>query len=175
VEIKVEHNKHNKLTIVPNSEVKKEYGKQGRKAIYVDCICECGTRISARLGSILEGNTKSCVCLIKIRNKEMFTKHGLNNHRLAATWVNMMNRCNNPTAHNFNNYGGRGISVRERGKDIRNFIEDVYPSFVEGLTLDRIDNNGNYEKSNCKWSTRKEQSKNTRPRNSTLRELRCRL
>lgn len=74
----------------------------------------------------------------------------------------MMFRCYNNKCHNYNNYGGRGISVCDRWHDINNFIYDMKQSFVDGLELDRIDNDGNYEPSNCRWVTRSEQNFNRR-------------
>ena len=88
--------------------------------------------------------------------------HGLKKHRLYNTWNNMLQRCNNQNHLLYKYYGNRDIKVCNRWLDIRNFIEDMFPSYKEGLSLDRIDNNGNYEQSNCRWTTKTIQSRNTR-------------
>jgi hypothetical protein len=74
----------------------------------------------------------------------------------------MLKRCFNKKNKAFNRYGGRGIKVCDRWLDIKNFIEDMYPSYQEGLTLDRIDVNGDYEPDNCRWTTVNIQARNTR-------------
>ena len=97
-------------------------------------------------------------------------KHGLSKHRLYATFIDMHKRCYDPNFNQYMDWGGRGIGVCDRWnknmlgmKDsLNNFISDMYPSFIEGLTLDRIDNCKGYSLENCKWSTKKEQSENAR-------------
>lgn len=89
-------------------------------------------------------------------------KHGLSKHRLYLCWFNMMQRCFDKNHKFYACYGGRGISVCDEWLDVSNFIEDMYPSFKEGLTLDRIDNNKGYYKDNCRWATQEIQSRNTR-------------
>ena len=74
----------------------------------------------------------------------------------------MKTRCINANSKSYKDYGGRGIKVCDRWHDVRNFIEDMYPTFKEGLMLDRINNNGNYEPSNCRWTTMTVQGRNTR-------------
>ena len=74
----------------------------------------------------------------------------------------MFHRCNNPKRKDFKHYGGRGIKVCDEWKSFNKFIEDMYPTFQEGLTLDRIDNDGNYEKSNCQWANQSLQTSKTR-------------
>lgn len=86
-------------------------------------------------------------------------KHGLWNHPLYGTWRAMMNRCYNPNDKRYATYGGRGISVCERWHDVGNFIADMSPR-PEGLTLDRTDNNGNYELTNCRWVDMLTQARN---------------
>lgn len=74
----------------------------------------------------------------------------------------MKARCTNPKNTNYKSYGGRGITVCDKWLDINNFIDDMYPSFVEGLTLDRKENDKGYSKDNCRWATKIVQSRNTR-------------
>jgi len=88
-------------------------------------------------------------------------RHGLEKHPLYHTWEAMRQRCNDPNAANYKNYGGRGISVCKRWNDFRKFIEDMGER-PQGMTLDRINNDGNYTPKNCKWSTISEQNKNQR-------------
>lgn len=94
-------------------------------------------------------------------NKQFEYKHGLWNHPLYRTWISMMARCYNPKAKGYDRWGGRGITVCDRWHDVRNFVADMGERPAEH-TLDRINNDGDYEPGNCKWSTRLEQSHNTR-------------
>lgn len=120
--------------------------------------CFCGKTFKAGIQDVKKLHTKSCGCLIGKQN----ITHGLTKHRLYGTWSSMTNRCNNKSNHAYNDYGGRGITVCERWLNIANFIEDMYPTFVEGLTLDRKENDLGYSKDNCRWVTQTTQTRNTR-------------
>lgn len=91
-------------------------------------------------------------------------KHGLYSHRLYRIWVKLRGRCNNPSYHEYSNYGGRGISVCEEWNT--NFMSfynwSLANGYAENLTLDRINNDGNYEPNNCRWATQKQQCNNFR-------------
>ena len=126
--------------------------------VYWECRCDCGNIATVESNHLITGHTKSCGCL----NYENKISHGLSNHRLYSTWKGMIERCENPNAISFKYYGQRGISVCTRWHDVKCFIYDMYPSFKEGLTLDRINNNGNYEPSNCRWASVADQNKNRR-------------
>lgn len=118
--------------------------------------CFCGNEFEAQTYDIEKGRQKSCGCL----NGEI--THGLSNHRLYKTWQGMLHRCYNPKIKDYKYYGGRGITVCDRWHSIENFIEDMFSTFEEGLTLDRIDVDGNYNLDNCRWVTKNVQASNTK-------------
>ncbi len=122
------------------------------------CKCECGTvrKIKQSKKSI------SCGCLNRERVREAITTHGRWGERLYWTWHGMMQRCGNPKSTVFKNYGGRGIAVCERWKSFENFAADVGKPPTPKHSLDRINNEGDYEPSNVRWATKIEQCNNTR-------------
>lgn len=89
-------------------------------------------------------------------------KHGMKGTRFFNIWRSMKDRCLNPNSKYYRHYGGRGISVCEKWLRFPGFQKDMFPTYKEDLTIDRVDVNGNYCKENCKWSTRKEQTRNRR-------------
>ena len=120
--------------------------------------CYCGNEFQAIVHNVNKGNIKSCGCL----QKEKSTKHGLRKHRLYGTWLQMMHRCNNPKNKSYKYYGLIGITICDRWHNIENFIEDMYPSYQEGLTLDRENNSLGYNKDNCRWVSKRIKTRNTR-------------
>lgn len=121
------------------------------------CKCTCGTIRLVPTQALKSGNTTSCGCY----RIERITKHGMSYSRVYRIWDGMLQRCTNSNHTEYANYGGRGISVCDSWKDFMVFLADMGES-PEGLSLDRIDVNGNYEPSNCKWSTSVEQANNKR-------------
>ena len=122
----------------------------------------CGKEFEAHIQSIKSGNTKSCSCVRNSLISKANISHGLTKHPLYDMWSHMRDRCNNPKYKKYKDYGGRGILVCDRWLDVYNFIEDMYPSWEKGLSIDRIDVNGNYELDNCRWTTKEVQARNTR-------------
>lgn len=134
------------------------------------CLCNCGTTKIVRGSSLTGGHTKSCGCFqeeVRIKFGKLNYKHGYanKNSRMYLIWSAMKHRCNNKNNKKYKNYGARGITVCERWSNkkngFQNFLEDV-GEIPKRLTLDRINNNGNYEPNNWRLATRKEQNRNTR-------------
>ena len=122
------------------------------------CLCDCGSKTLVSANHLQSGHTKSCGCF----QKEIRIKHGRYHYSEYKIWNTMIQRCENPKHVSYKYYGARGIKVCERWHKFENFYADMGPK-PEGKSIDRIDNEGNYEPDNCRWSTRSEQRQNTRP------------
>lgn len=141
----------------------------GRRSGYWNCLCQCGKEDVVLTANLKSGKVKSCGCLRDERSKEVHTVHGFRKRnektsRLYRIWNCMKNRCANNNHNDYKLYGERGISVCEEWEhDFSNFYNwSIENGYKDNLSIDRIDVNGNYEPSNCKWSTAKEQSRNKR-------------
>lgn len=122
------------------------------------CQCDCGSITQVRANHLVRGLVVSCGCY----NREVISKHNMTNTAIYSAWQSMKNRCENPNAQEYRRYGGRGIRVcDEWSNNSEAFIEWALANGWErGLSLDRIDNDGDYEPDNCRWVTMKTQGRN---------------
>ena len=180
--------KYGMLTII--EEVQPYIKPNGKSERKVKCKCDCGNLTDVLLFQLRSGKTKSCGCYLKevvskigkstislnrfignhsdeTKNKirTANTKHGLYKTSEYRAWDSMKQRCYNPNCRDYKDWGGRGITVCERWlESFENFIEDMGMKPSSNLSIDRINVNGNYELSNCRWTTASVQNSNQRKR-----------
>ena len=135
----------------------------GVKVVTWECLCDCGNISFISTSTLNCGNTKSCGCLAKEITSKRFTTHGARHTRLYTSYTSMQSRCNIPSSTAYSNYGGRGISVCSDWDSFVTFQTwSIFNGYKEGLSLDRIDTNGNYTPENCRWVSQLIQTRNRR-------------
>ena len=145
-------------TVIGQAESKK------RLTIWL-CQCDCGTRRNVRTTHLRDGRSKSCGCTQydHLRNRDRNFPKDIRIRRLYTTWRNMHARCEDTKNISFKNYGGRGITVCDEWNDYTSFAKwAINNGYSNTLTIDRIDSNGKYEPSNCRWIPLQEQCRNKR-------------
>lgn len=169
-----------------NLVVIKRSGEIGGRSKWL-CRCDCGKEAVVSVSNLRNGHTKSCGCLVSTTAIKTRTKHGHKKkakvNRLYPVWRNMKQRCDLPTHKYYKSYGGRGITVCQEWRDYDNFRKWAYANGYDedaprgSCTIDRIDVDGNYEPSNCRWvsmdvqAKNKRNSKNKEERNDDLLEF----
>lgn len=159
-------NRHGRLVVVERA---RNLESWKRRSVHWVCMCDCGNQAIVRGTSLRYGEVTSCGCfgaersaekmrLVGLMNRHGHARHGGRNPTWVS-WQSMKTRCLNPNVHTWTRYGGRGITIYDPWMEYENFLADMGERPV-GTSLDRINNDGNYEPGNCRWATPKEQANN---------------
>lgn len=140
-----------------------------------ECLCDCGNISKVRSGSLTYGSINSCGCLNSERLIKLHTTHNMSRTKFYHVWDRIIQRCTNPNEPGFYLYGGRGILVNPNWLKFEGFRDDMYESYLKHVaefgenntSIDRVNPNGNYEPSNCRWATKKEQGETRRDSNKS--------
>ena len=148
--------KFNRLTVIG------EYSKN--KRVIRHCLCDCGNETDVTLDKLVRGHTKSCGCLAKEVVGNQFRTHGMSKTRLFGIYTKMVRRCYVPEESCFKFYGAKGIKICDEWRNDRTKFFDwaLSNGYHDDLSIDRINVYGDYEPSNCRWATAKEQTRNKR-------------
>ena len=158
--------KFGRLTVIKYVKTDR-FEPNGRRICKWKCQCDCGSASYVSASNLRSGSTMSCGCLRQEVTSANRKKHGFSNGRVAEyiLWKAMISRCTSPRHASYKNYGGRGIKVCEKWKnDFVSFLIDVGQRPEKTLTIERINNDGDYDPGNVGWATRKEQRHNQRSR-----------
>jgi len=129
---------------------------------YWTCECACGNKLEVTRNNLRTGDTKSCGCLRSAATAERHLTHGQSGTVVYNAWKCMRQRCLNKDHHKYHLWGGRGITICKAWNSFEIFAKDMGPHPGLGYSLERKNNEGNYEPDNCYWATAKEQANNTR-------------